>query len=129
MTITEAISEINNLWPSQYTRQTLTKWLCRLDEAIYEEILSTHEGCPERQEGVLLVPSPYDYDIYINYLHSQIDRQNGEIDRYNVSAALYNEAHQRFADYWNRTHRPIQAPKFQFQPAHRGCRKCRNSPF
>ena len=119
MTVHEAISGIDGLWPNQYTDAQKLGWLNALDGMIFLELLCTHEGGPERftpytsaSAGTeLLVPPPYDGELYMNYLQSCIDRHNGETGRYNVSASLYNAAMQRFEDYWNRTHRPMRRGK------------------
>lgn len=56
----------------------------------------------------LLVKAPYADDIYVYYLACQIDLGNAEIVKYNNDKTLYNNALQAFADYWNRTHVPLQ---------------------
>ena len=55
----------------------------------------------------LLVKAPYS-DIYILYLASKIDLYLGELDSYANTSALYNNAYQTFADYYNRTYRPLK---------------------
>ena len=51
----------------------------------------------------LLIPEPYSYDVYINYLASRIDFWNNEIARYNNSNALYNAAMSTYINHYNRT--------------------------
>lgn len=44
------------------------------------------------RETALLVPYPYDRDIYLNYLAMSINLANEEPERYNQSRTLYNNA-------------------------------------
>ena len=60
-------------------------------------------------DTVLLVPYPYDEDIYNYFLQSQIDKENGEMAKYNQSVVLYNNAYQTFWNWYNRTHVPLPA--------------------
>lgn len=55
----------------------------------------------------LLIPHPYAEDIYNFYLQSRIDLENGEIQKYNNSNAMYTAAYSRFASAFNRE-RPQQ---------------------
>lgn len=70
-------------------------------------------GCdPDTQ---LLVPYPYDRDIYNFFLQSRIDLENGEIGKYNQTNAMYEDAFSRYADYVNRTRMPrVRAPFIRF---------------
>ena len=56
----------------------------------------------------LLVPAPYDEDVYINYLESRIDKENAEIAKYNVDVTLYREGYSAFTDWHNRTNKPFR---------------------
>lgn len=122
MKVSEAIEMVDRLRPNKYELNTKIKWLSKLDGMIFREVISTHEGCDiDTFEGYdeanpdteMLVPYPYDEDVYNYFLQSQIDKENGEMAKYNQSAALMNGAYQKFCDYWNRTHRPLPA-KAQF---------------
>ena len=129
MTIKEAITAVDHLKPNQYTEAFKVGWLSKLDGMIFNEIYARYQDAeiteftdyPEEPDPLdeaataeyqalldtteLLVPAPYDEDLYINFLQSQIDRENGEIGKYNQSIILYNNAYVRFHDYYNRTHR------------------------
>ena len=59
----------------------------------------------------LLVPEPYAFDIYNCYLQAQIDKENGEIVKFNQNGLLFNQAHQAFVNYYNRTHMPLSVGK------------------
>lgn len=108
--------------PNQFDFATKVKWLSKLDGMIYRETMLTHEGNTVESfsgydsadpETVLLVPYPYDEDIYNFFLQSQIDAENGEMAKYNQSVTLYNNASKLFQDWYNRTHMPLPA-KTQF---------------
>lgn len=116
MYISDAISLVDKLKPNQYSTDIKIGWLSKLDGQIFREIYSTHEGCPvegfsgytgEDQDEPLLVPYPYDEDIYNYFLQAQIDKENGETAKYNQSITLYNNAYHAFQAWYNRTHRPI----------------------
>ena len=116
MTIMEAISAVDALKPNAYSRQEKTAWLSRLDAKVKRLIIDTHEGGDQvtfvpydrntPTDTKLLVERPFD-EIYIRWLEMQIDYATGEIDRYNNSAELYNEAWKAFRNEYNRTHRPL----------------------
>lgn len=118
MTIEEAIQTIDRLKPNQYDHEQKAKWLSKLDGMIYREVLLTHVGCHIKcfkgydsadPDTELLVPSPYDDNVYINFLASKIDQENGETPKYNQSIALYNNGYKAFCDWYNRTHLPLPA--------------------
>lgn len=120
MTIDNAISLVDKLKPNQYLPVLKIKWLSKLDGQIFKEVFQTHEGNPiESFEGYtaddkdkeLLVPYPFDEDIYNYFLQAQIDKENGEMGKYNQSITLYNNAFLSFQNYWNRTHMPIAVGK------------------
>ena len=104
--------------PNQYDNETKVRWLSKLDGMIFWEVIATHEGSTLTQfdgygeadpDTVLLVPYPYDEDIYNYFLQSQIDKENGEMAKYNQSVVLYNNAYQTFWNWYNRTHVPLPA--------------------
>ena len=116
MTIEEVISLVDKLKPNQYLPVLKIKWLSKLDGQIFKEVFQTHEGNPhvsfdgyteDDRAKELLVPYPFDEDIYNYFLQAQIDKENGETAKYNQSITLYNNAFLAFQNYWNRTHTPI----------------------
>lgn len=124
MTIQEAVALVDRLKPNQYDHEQKVKWLSKLDGIIFREVLSTHQGSPVDNftgyddafpDAQLLVPFPYDEDIYNYFLQMQIDKENGEMGKYNQSAALYNNAYQCFCDWYNRTYLPLpEKSQFRF---------------
>ena len=124
MKIKEAIDLVDELKPNQYDEKMKIMWLSKLDGMIFAEMLMTHEGCGGKTfygydnalpDQELLVPYPYDKDIYNYFLQSQIDKENGEIVKYNQNAMLFDQAYQAFANYYHRTHMPVSCGKhFRF---------------
>lgn len=118
MTIAEAISLVDKLKPNQYTEVMKKNWLSKLDGLVFKEVFQTHEDNPvESFEGYeeagmeteLLIPYPYDEDIYNYFLQASMDKENGETAKYNQSITLYNNAFLTFQNYYNRTHKPISS--------------------
>ena len=79
MTISDAITMVDALRPNQYSQDIKIRWLSRLDGMIWREVIRTHEGGTETFDGYdsssmdsteLLVGSPYDEDVYNNYLQA-----------------------------------------------------------
>jgi len=123
MTIHEAIVRLDALKHNTYSDAEKRRWLSQLDGIICNMVLDTHEGGPEEVfqgydqntpgDTVLLIPAPYD-DIYIRHLEAEIDYHNGELERYNNSALLFEAAWNAFERYWNRTHLP-KGENWRFQ--------------
>ena len=116
MKISDAIYLVDKLKPNQYSPDLKIGWLSKLDGQIYKEVIATHANSPiESFEGYdgadpekeLLVPYPYDEDVYNYFLQAQIDKENGETAKYNQSITLYNNAFHAFQAWYNRTHLPI----------------------
>lgn len=117
MTISEAIAMVNQLKPNQYDDTQKIAWLSQLDGKIFLELIKTHEGAPEEDftgyapnvdtATELIVQFPHAQDVYNYYLQSMIDRENGEISKFNQSAALFNESYNSYAGWYNRNHVPL----------------------
>ena len=123
MTITEAIGQADRLKPNQYTVEQKIRWLSTLDGKVLAEVFQTHEDNPvESFDGYLnsdpgtqlMIPFPYDEDVYVTYLQAQIDRENGEIAKYNQSISLFNSNFMTFESYWNRNHKPLGGARFRY---------------
>ena len=125
MTINQAIALCDGLRPNQYPENVKIRWLSKLDGRIFRELMQTHADCPTDSfdgydastEGdtVLLVPAPYDEDVYNYFLQAQIDKENGETTRYNQSITMYNAAYRAYANAYHRDHMPLsQGRRFLF---------------
>ena len=117
MTIKDCIDIVDNLKPNQYTIKDKVLWLSFIEETIINDVLKSHEGYDGRYDTftgysedkisvILIVPTPYDR-LYTEYLKMMIDKENGEITRYNNSAALFNTYMSEYRKYYNKTHMPI----------------------
>ncbi len=123
MTIAQAIERTDTLHPNAYTVEQKVQWLSALDGQIYEELAKIGGVIPTEpfigyQEDdlntTLLVPYPYDGEIYNHYLQSVMDRENGEMTRYNRSAALFNNAYKVYAAHCIRTAPPVIGERFRY---------------
>ena len=114
MTVQQAIEKLDNLKPNSYSVRDKLAWLSRLEAAAYNDVLATHKDAPERFEPVtdadmareLTMPSPYD-EAYIFFLGSQVDYNNGEIDKYNNSNEMFEKTYGSYRNWYNRTHEPV----------------------
>ena len=115
MTILEAISLVDKLKANQYDNDTKVAWLDILDRHIYNDIILKHEMEAPEFNGYdvntdiasteLLAPDEF-REVYRWWLEMEIDKSNGEITKYNVSATLYNAAYHELASYYNREYMP-----------------------
>ena len=117
MTIKDCIDIVDNIKPNQYTIKDKVMWLSFLEEIIINDVLKTHEGYEGRYDDFegysedrltvpLIVPSPYDR-LYTEYLKMMIDKENGEIARYNNSMVSYNTYMMEYRKHYNKTHMPL----------------------
>ena len=118
MTVNEAIVQADTLKPNMFTLKEKVRWLNQLDALIFQDVVKTHVREPDQAEEfvpydpdglldeTLIAPHPYDA-LYRHWLHSQIDLNNAEMSKYNVSSALYNQAYSEFVAWYNRTHMPV----------------------
>ncbi len=124
MTAGALIAQVDALRPNQYAAADKLRALQRLDRQIRLELLETHESDPDAEgtapsqtdslqepayaaDTELLVPAPWDEELYTAYLFCRIDLMNAEIDKYNRSAALFAAAWRQLADRLNRSRRPL----------------------
>lgn len=114
MTNIQAIFKADELKHNSVSLEEKCDWLTEVDQTIYHHILATHEGTlpdfPQytlNEEKELFAPPPYDA-LYVKYIFMKIDEATQELAKYNRSAALFAEAYQSYADWYNRMHMPIQ---------------------
>ena len=116
MTIGKIIAEVDALRENAYTRAQKLQWLSRVEEALFQKVILTHEGAEEITYTPITADSPDTQpllapdafaEVYLYYLLTQIDLHNGEVTRYNNSSALYNIAFLEFAGSWNRARRSL----------------------
>lgn len=113
MTIADAIRAADHLRQSDIRDELKIKWLSDLDGQCWEDVVSRYEGAPEQpvyppdidtEAAELLIQAPHD-NLYVDYLVMRIDLENGDLERYNAKAAMFDSAWQRWANTYNRSHR------------------------
>lgn len=122
----DIIDRVDLMEPNQYSPEQKLKWLSILDGKVYEEIIRPREAEPqgfdEYTTGAeeLLVPFPYDYDVYYYYLQAMIAIENSETQRANKRMQLFNNAYTEYVNWYCRNHnmsavRPGEIPRhFKF---------------
>ena len=118
MTAGDVITQVDGLEPNQFSEADKLRWLSELDGQIFHEVIATHEGAELESFSAhasttseLLVPFPYDGDLYRWALIAQIRLHNAESARYNQAITAFSAAYQAFVDWYNRTHAPKSAGK------------------
>ena len=108
MTVEKAIEIFDSERKNSVPLAQKLQWLSQVEYKISKEILEIRGGKPFEGysdntdvETVLLCPPEY-CEIYGLYLNMKLDYMNGEIQRYNNSAALFNLIFKELADYVNR---------------------------
>ena len=115
MTVKECIQTIRNNSPNEFKEEDIAKWLYELDLTVQNEIINTHKGEKsdisfddyKNKTATLLVSEPYS-EMYIYWIQAKADYFTGETDRYNNSYSMFNMAYHNFANFYNRTHKPLQ---------------------
>lgn len=114
MTVQEAIERADTLKPNAYSDDVKYAWLSELDGRIKAEVLDKRMGFEnlpvpdygyESRTENLLAPAPYS-EMYVYWLFMKMDFMNGEFDRFNNDAVLYNTAYLAFSNHINRNHAP-----------------------
>lgn len=123
MTIREAMERTDALLFNTYSDEDKILWLSQLEWDIVRNVMDRHVGHEgagffgyDRDtdpETVLLAQAPYE-EMYLVYLESKIHYHNGETDRYNLSATLFNRLFDSFARDYRRSHLPLSAGSFRF---------------
>ena len=118
MTINDVIAQVQELKPNQISEEIMVRWISVLEGKIIDEIILTHELAEvvefngysiNDMETELLVPDTY-ANVYIFYVESMIDQANNEGARYANSKAMFENAWQDYANYYNRNNKPIGKP-------------------
>lgn len=125
MTIQKILAEVDEVNPNTYDENIKIGWLSRLDGQVFNDVILTHEhDLVDDGEGNLVEPTftgyeeldedreviiPDEYaDVYIDYLRAKIAYSNGESERYANSMIMFNSNYQKYLDWYNSTHKPIQ---------------------
>ncbi len=111
MTIREVLTDTDTMKPNQYDEGTKVKWLNEVENKVYQ-VISKRKGEVKKPniniesdyDSELLLPDAFS-DIYTYYIESMIDYYNGETQRYNNSAIMFDNAFSEFENFWYREHR------------------------
>lgn len=135
MTINQILAMVDEINPNSYDAKVKIDWLSKIDGRVFNDIILTHEHDlvpfdDGTEEGTLIEPTFSGYgdvsldttlliddtysDVYRDYLMGMIAYSNGETERYQNSMIMFNSNYKEYADWYNRTHKPIQKPLMVF---------------
>lgn len=114
-TYREIIERVDEARPNSFSENLKLKWLQELNGKIaadvfllgIEEIRAMEGKYPEGMKHEPLVSFPHE-DIYELWLRAKIDFANDEMDRYQNTMALYNEAYTNFVSWFVSNYEPAQ---------------------
>lgn len=108
MTLIQAIQEFDALHRNEISIEQKINWISELDKKINSEYLvprgaENFDGYNERCSLDVDLKAPAEYtELYSLYLNMRLDYMNGEINRYNNSAMLFNRLYKEMGDAINR---------------------------
>lgn len=120
MKINELMAKLEELKPNQYSPEQKIKWLDEIERKVWEEVYRhrEHDGEDFKEydidtdEETKLLAEIYD-EFYLYYLMAQIDYFNGEYERYNINASMFENYFQKYKDWYYRTHRGVSDISFK----------------
>ena len=122
LTCEDVIQRTDAYKPNKVDVNMKMAWLYDIEQRIQTEIVDTHENSDELKNEIdhndadttkSLIADGRDA-MYMWWLCSQIDLQNGDLDRYNMDSALFNEEYAAFRNAYNREHMPLAGPKMRY---------------
>jgi hypothetical protein len=106
MTVNEVIDLTCALRPNELDRTVLTRLLLELEALLAVEVRGEGAVPPKHPHVAgrecLTVPAPFDR-LYWTYLVSMIDLASGDSAAYRISEALFTEARDAYARWYQRT--------------------------
>lgn len=113
MTIREAIERADRLRPNTHEREDKLAWLTAV-EANVARHMNLHENVDvalpvytaDTPEDTTLLLENEAGEVYVKYLVTMYDYYNGDYDRYNNAALMFNETFQEWKGLYRRTHMP-----------------------
>lgn len=120
MTVAGIIEQYNTERPNSIEDMVKLSWLKKCETSLIEDTIKNHYGAPTDEELFLhleyfamdtdlLLEEPYD-DVYIYYLDQRIAYNNNDMNRYNASMRMYNNALLYWKQKYNREHMVIKEP-------------------
>ena len=114
MTIREVIAQVDDVKPNAFETATKISWLNKLEGTLASEVflmapaeVQQLQYTTSDMDAELLVGAPYD-DIYGLWLEAQIDRTNGEYNKYQNTMQFYNARRADFVTWFCQTWDPAQ---------------------
>lgn len=114
MTVREVIAMVDDVKPNAFETKTKVKWLDALEGTLASEVFLMAPADVEqlrlsldRLDQELLIGPPYD-DIYELWLEAQIDKANGEYNKYQNTMQFYNARRADFVTWFCQTWDPAQ---------------------
>lgn len=112
MTPYDVFQRVNEVRPHQYDETWLLGSLLRLENMILDEV-QHRETLPDiSMDTVLSVPMQY-AAVYEQWIMSQIDLADGEIDRYNTDVMVFNAQYTEYAAWYRRNNLPPQGEQIK----------------
>lgn len=130
MKVSEVIGRLDILRPNSVDDDVKREWLSDIELMLLNEVVLTHELpgwvavhetygkyvetdgqgplFDESEDGELIIPAMYGRDLYHWYLVSRVDMLEGNAEKYENDAQMYNNACLTYKDWYNRTYMPIQ---------------------
>ncbi len=111
MKVSEAMALLDKYTGAEVEDSLKYMWLQRIEDTVYEEIISTHADPVYKPAQVsvadrqLLAPEPYS-EFYIHYMNMQNDLLLRDYQSYANSASAFAAAYCAYCDWYNRTHMP-----------------------
>ena len=116
MKLREAIAMFDRSRPNQLDTEQKVRWISQIDHMVQDQILRHYGGTQpfsgytaQSEDPELLIPAPYD-DCYQRYLEAMSAQENAEWQEYNMAISAFQARFQDYADFYIRTHLPIQQP-------------------
>ena len=111
MTVNEAIAAADAVKPNAYDSAAKLRWLNEVEGRVRVQIHLTDPedltpyALPADGTEALLAPAPFD-KLYPAYLEAMIDYANGEYDRYQATAAMFNQCFAEYMRWYATNERP-----------------------
>ena len=117
MRLTELIGHVDETKHNAFSNEQKTRWVNQLEGRIAAEVylwnpvmMCVQHVWPETEDDPdqeLLVGPPWE-QIYEHWLEARIDYANGEYDKYENSAAMFEEAFHAFAAWFINRYHPAE---------------------
>lgn len=109
MTPNKVIEIVDRIKPNSYTEEDKLRWINELDGMVQRLVMKRTEveqyTYPNDLDRELLIPAPYDEDLYTLYVQTKIDFYNREYTNYNNTATMFEIRYDEYKKDYIRNHR------------------------